>query len=133
MSMAENSKLAPHRFLRQTWTTRDDLRANRDTLYVYGDNVDREGQRGLARQMRGEPNAHPISISWGPFKPFTHATAKAAMIQITLDLDTLETHNLRLVVWPLLGVVPEFQTMPDEIADFLRRETLKRFQLTGPI
>ena len=43
---------------RQTWITRDDLRANRDLIYVFGDNVERAGRRGLAREMRGEPNAH---------------------------------------------------------------------------
>lgn len=126
------SKL-PARILRQTWTTRDDLRANRDVVFVYGDNVAREGHRGLARQMRGAPNAHPISISWGPFDPFTHATGDAAMAQILEDLETLYAKAPSLIVWPLSGIVPEFQTVPDEVLSFLRDEAKKRFNLADPI
>ena len=127
------SHFEPLRFIRQTWTTREDVRANRDLLYVYGDNVAREGQRGLARQMRGEPNTHPISISWSPFEPFTHATADAAIEQIIKDLDALQAHPSRISVWPLNGLVPEFQYLPPRIRTALRREALKRFNLTDPV
>lgn len=123
----------PARILRQTWTTREDLRANRDVVFVYGDNVAREGHRGLARQMRGAPNAHPISISWGPFDPFTHATADAAMAQVLEDLEALYTRAPSLIVWPLSGIVPEFQTVPDEVLFFLHDEAKKRFNISGPI
>ena len=121
------------RILRLTWTTRDDLRANRDIVFVYGDNVTREGQRGLARQMRGEPNAHPISISWTPFEPFTHASAQEAMEHITKDLEALQARATKLIVWPLGGLVPEFQTLPDEVNQHLRLETKKRFSLVDPV
>ena len=121
------------RILRLTWTTRDDLRANRDIVFVYGDNVAREGQRGLARQMRGEPNAHPISISWTPFEPFTHASAQEAMEHITKDLEVLQARVTKLIVWPLGGLVPEFQTLPDEVNQHLRLETKKRFSLVDPV
>ncbi len=121
------------RILRLTWTTRDDLRANRDIVFVYGDNVAREGQRGLARQMRGEPNAHPISISWTPFEPFTHASAQEAMEHITKDLEALQARATKLIVWPLGGLVPEFQTLPDEVNQHLRLETKKRFSLVDPV
>ncbi|MFN3214026.1 MAG: hypothetical protein ACE37M_13060 [Henriciella sp.] len=117
---------------RQTWTTRDDLRANRDCVFVYGDNVAREGHRGLARQMRGEPNAHPISISWGPFEPFTHATAAKAKAQIEQDLDALLALKSSLIVWPLIGIVPDFQSMPDEIHHYLQVQAQHRFGLTDP-
>ena len=131
--MATPPTKLPARILRQTWTIRDDLRANRDVVFVYGDNVAREGHRGLARQMRGAPNAHPISISWGPFDPFTHATADAAMVQILKDLEALYTRAPSLIVWPLSGIVPEFQTVPDEVLLFLREEVKKRFNLADPI
>lgn len=121
------------RILRLTWTTRDDLRANRDIVFVYGDNVAREGQRGLARQMRGEPNAHPISISWTPFEPFTHASAQEAMEHITKDLEALQARATKLIVWLLGGLVPEFQTLPDEVNQHLRLETKKRFSLVDPV
>ena len=58
--MALGKSDVPFRIRRQTWITRADLKANRDLIYVYGDNVKRDGRRGLAREMRGEPNAHAI-------------------------------------------------------------------------
>ncbi|NQY32869.1 MAG: hypothetical protein HRT56_06830 [Coraliomargarita sp.] len=121
------------RVLRLTWTTRDDLRANRDLVFVYGDNVAREGQRGLARQMRGEPNAHPISISWTPFEPFTHASAPDAIEHISKDLEALQARTPKLIVWPLGGLVPEFLTFPDELHQHLRTQAKKRFALVDPV
>lgn len=131
--MALQSPDSSLHILRQTWTTREDLRANRHVVFVYGDNVAREGQRGLARQMRGEPNAHPISISWTPFEPFTHATAEDAMGHIRGDLEKLQARAPKLIVWPLGGLVPEFLTLPDDIRQFLRKEAKQRFTLADPI
>ena len=131
--MALHSPDATVHILRQTWTTREDVRANRAVVFVYGDNVAREGHRGLARQMRGEPNAHPISISWAPFEPFTHATAEDAKVQIKQDLDALLARQPKLIVWPLGGLVPEFQTLPDELQQFLRTEAKQRFTLADPV
>ena len=131
--MALHSPDTNLQILRQTWTTREDLRANKDVIFAYGDNVAREGQRGLARQMRGEPNAHPISISWTPFEPFTHATAEDAMRHIQNDLEALQARTPKLIVWPLGGLVPEFLTLPDDIRQFLRREAKRRFKLSDPI
>lgn len=37
--------------------TREMLRAEPDTLFVFGDNLRRKGLGGQAREMRGEPNA----------------------------------------------------------------------------
>ena len=131
--MALHSPSSRLHILRQTWTTREDLRANTDAVFVYGDNVAREGQRGLARQMRGEPNAHPISVSWTPFEPFTHASAQDAMQHIQNDLEALYTRAPKLIVWPLGGIVPEFLTLPEDIHQFLRREAKRRFKLADPV
>ena len=46
--------------------TRADLRANPDTLYVFGDNMRRRGMGGQAAEMRGEPNAVGIPTKWRP-------------------------------------------------------------------
>jgi hypothetical protein len=45
----------PLRF--QRMITREDIQANPDTLYVFGDNLARYGKGGQAAEMRGEPNA----------------------------------------------------------------------------
>lgn len=124
--MADSLPTLPIRVIWQSWITRDDLRANRDTIYVFGDNVARDGTRGLAREMRHEPNAHPISVSWEPFRPFTHATAPAAMNEITRDFSVLTTKQPQIIVWPLNGIVPEFIDMPEPIRLHLK-SCIKRY------
>ena len=52
--------------LRQKWITREDLKANRERLYVFGDNMIRSGRGGQAGAMRGEPNAYGIPTKWYP-------------------------------------------------------------------
>lgn len=131
--MAITSMDTPFQVIKQTWITREDLKANRDIVYVFGDNVARDGQRGLARQMRHEPNAHAISISWGPFEPFSLLTLEAAIAQIDSDFSALLDRQPRLIVWPLIGIVPEFQSMPDELRLHLRHEVGVRLGIDTPI
>lgn len=120
MAGAVSSK--PFQIIRQTWITREDLRANPDIVFVYGDNAARDGQRGLARQMRHEPNSHAISISWAPYESFSLLTFEPAAALIVDDLCALVDRQPRLIVWPLTGLVPDFQSMPDELRLHLRRE-----------
>jgi len=120
--MADTETSKSFEIIRQTWITREDLRANPDIIYVYGDNAAREGQRGLARQMRHEPNAHAVSISWGPFESFCLSTFEAAADKIDADLVALLDRQPRLIIWPLTGLVPEFQTMPEELKLLLRQK-----------
>ncbi|MEY9178185.1 hypothetical protein [Bradyrhizobium elkanii] len=52
--------------MRQPWITRADLKNNPDTIFVFGDNVERRGYGGQAAQMRGEPNAIGVATKWRP-------------------------------------------------------------------
>lgn len=131
--MAKAQSASDKHFIRQTWITRDDLRANRDLVYVFGDNAAREGQRGLARQMRGEPNAHAISISWGPHEPFSLITSEAAIARIEQDVAALAARQTTLIVWPLFGIIPEFQSIPEELRLYLRRIVHQKFSLSDPV
>lgn len=45
---------------------RVDLKANPNTLYVFGDNLQQRGNGGQAGQMRGEPNAIGIPTKIAP-------------------------------------------------------------------
>lgn len=45
---------------------RQDLRHNPHVLYLFGDNVQRVGMGGQAREMRGEPNAIGVATKWTP-------------------------------------------------------------------
>mgnify|MGYP000898455653 CR=1 FL=1 len=46
--------------------SREFVRANRDKLFLFGDNADRRGFGGQARAMRGEPNAMGIPTKKSP-------------------------------------------------------------------
>jgi hypothetical protein len=45
---------------------RADLKANPTQIYVFGDNVLREGYGGQAKEMRGELNAIGVATKWAP-------------------------------------------------------------------
>lgn len=46
--------------------TRNDLRMKPEWLFVFGDNMQRRGRGGQAREMRGEPNAVGIVTKRAP-------------------------------------------------------------------
>ena len=127
--MTETAHPTVPRILWQSWITREDVRANRDVVYVYGDNAARDGQRGLARHLRHEPNAHAISISKGPFEPFTRSGLDAAKAQIDADLLKLEAREATLIVWPSGGLFERFMDAPQEIRDYLQQEMLLRYRV----
>lgn len=45
---------------------RSDVKADRNTVYVFGDNMEGRGLGGQAREMRGEPNAIGVPTKWRP-------------------------------------------------------------------
>ena len=48
----------------QKFILRDDLKANPRFLFVFGDNCQRDGFGGQAKEMRKEPNAFGIVTKW---------------------------------------------------------------------
>lgn len=46
--------------------TRADVKANRDKLFLFGDNLMHTGFGGQAREMRGEPNAYGVPTKFSP-------------------------------------------------------------------
>lgn len=76
----------------QRWITRNDLRDNRDKMYVFGDNVQRSGFAGQAKEMRGEPNAIGIVTKWAPSmhpRAFFDDTA-ACKVLVERDLNRID-------------------------------------------
>lgn len=51
---------------RRQFITREYVRANRDKLFLFGDNLERRGFGGQAAEMRGEPNAIGIPTKKSP-------------------------------------------------------------------
>lgn len=56
----------PGKLIRPAWVTRQDLQDNPNTLYMFGDNMMRQGMGGQAGAMRGEPNAVGVPTKWAP-------------------------------------------------------------------
>lgn len=54
------------RVIRQKFITRADIRAHRERIYVFGDNMRRAGYGGQAAAMRGEPNTKGIPTKRAP-------------------------------------------------------------------
>lgn len=48
------------------WITRDMLQKQPEAGFVFGDNIQRAGFGGQAKEMRGEPNAFGLVTKWTP-------------------------------------------------------------------
>lgn len=48
--------------------TREMVRADSNTVFVFGDNMARTGYAGQAKEMRGEPNSIGVPTKWSPNK-----------------------------------------------------------------
>ena len=91
---------------------REDLKKNPGTLYVFGDNDQRSGLGGQAKEMRGEPNAMGISTKKAPnmddsaFKSDSQFEENARII--TADIDNIiaawNTGKYNKLLVPPIGV-----------------------------
>ena len=46
--------------------TRKYIRENKDTIFLFGDNMEKKGFGGQAKEMRAEPNSIGIPTKWKP-------------------------------------------------------------------
>lgn len=110
----------------QKWICRDDLVNNRKVLYVFGDNCERKGTGGQAREMRGEPNAvgvrtkkHPSMLEKAFFTDDEY-DANVAMIRE----DMLRADEWRItggiVVYPADGIGSGLSRMPQRCPETYR-------------
>lgn len=67
------------------WITREMLRAEPKTGFVFGDNMLRIGLGGQAKAMRGEPNAIGVATLYAPGE-FYRANDPDALEAVTADL-----------------------------------------------
>ena len=88
---------------------RSDLQNNRESIFVFGDNDQRSGFGGQAKEMRGEPNAVGIRVKKYPsmnseafYKDFEY---KNNIIKINEDISNLEklAYN-KTIVFPSNGI-----------------------------
>lgn len=96
--------------IKQKFISREDLRANPSALYLFGDNEQRQGSAGQAKEMRGEPNAIGIRVKRAPGKqPGDYWTDKRYdkyVEMIRADMQPVFEHvaNGGLIVLPLDGI-----------------------------
>lgn len=90
--------------------TREYVRANRDKLFLYGDNMERRGLGGQAAAMRGEPNAFGVPTKKSPnykedafFSDDEFEQNKAAIDAAFDTLIRAVTETVRSVVIPSDG------------------------------
>jgi hypothetical protein len=106
--------------IRQKHVTRQMLRDNRDTLYIFGDNMARAGFGGQAKEMRGEVNAVGVPTKMRPKRTekayFTdaHLDRQDVIIALRLAFDRLEQHlrSGRNVVIPADGLGTGLAELP---------------------
>ena len=90
--------------------TRAYIKAHPDWLFVFGDNLAREGFGGQAKEARGEPNAVGIATKRLPdMTPGAFLTDDDLEIWRASERDTLttlweEAKRGRTIVWPLDGI-----------------------------
>lgn len=98
--------------------TRTMLRAEPNTLFVFGDNMRERGLGGQAKEMRGEPNAVGIPTKWEPTNAerafFTNGDFEAVRGLIAQRFEYLEFHmrNGADVVWPADGIGTGLAELP---------------------
>jgi len=90
----------------QKWITREDLKTNPNTLYVFGDNTQRYGLGGQAKEMRGEPNAVGIPTKVSPMVCFRDSQFFIFLVASRSEFLRLTQHlnSGGEVVWPADGI-----------------------------
>jgi hypothetical protein len=100
--------------------TREEVRTHRDRVYVFGDNLEKRGLGGLARECRGEPNAIGVPTkrepSMAPGAFFTkseedyYAWVKAARPSWELIVQAIRER--KTVVFPKAGLGTGLAELP---------------------
>jgi hypothetical protein len=92
--------------------TRADARKNPSVSFIFGDNDMRTGLGGLAKELRGEPNAYGIRVKKKPtlYKDsfYTDDEIKENINKITHDINNI-VHKLQwakdpVIIYPAAGI-----------------------------
>ncbi|MEP6849677.1 MAG: hypothetical protein ABI999_12540 [Acidobacteriota bacterium] len=91
--------------------TRENVRANRDKLFLFGDNLEHRGLGGQAAAMRGEPNAIGIPTKKCPsykgdafFSDDEFEKNKTAIDAAFAEVSRAATDSIRAIVIPSAGL-----------------------------
>lgn len=96
---------------RRQFITREYVRANRDKLFLFGDNLERRGFGGQAAAMRREPNAIGIPTKKSPsyrddafFSDDEFEQNKASIDAAFAEIMRAITDSIRVIVIPSDGL-----------------------------
>ena len=124
-------------FITEEIVTREDVRNNIGTLYLFGDNVQRTGLGGQAKELRGEPNAFGIATKKRPANDtnafFNDKQLEQNKAIITKDINgALEAFRKgayeQMVVLPLGTGMAQLDKKAPLTFDWLQQE-LKRLEI----
>ena len=100
-----------HKVERMQYITREYVRANRNKLFLFGDNLERRGFGGQAAAMRGEPNAIGIPTKKSPsyrddafFSDDEFEQNKASIDAAFAEIMNAVTDSIRVIVIPSDGL-----------------------------
>ena len=100
-----------HRIERMRNISRAYVRANRDKLFLFGDNLERRGFGGQAAAMRGEPNAVGIPTKKKPsyagdafFSDEEFELNAVAIDEAFAEVTSALTETTRAIVMPEAGL-----------------------------
>lgn len=100
-----------YRIERMQFITREYVRANRDKLFLFGDNLLRRGLGGQAAAMRHEPNAIGIPTKKSPsykegafFTDLEFDQNKAAIDAAFAEVEKATSDSIRMIVIPADGL-----------------------------
>lgn len=125
--------------LYQKMIMRQDILRNREALYIFGDNLDRKGFGGQAKEMRGEFNSFGIATK----RAITHNypndyffDSEEDVIPILVkEFDALHDYLLRnnysVIILPLDGIGTGLAKMPQYAPNALEYINFQLNQLEG--
>jgi hypothetical protein len=121
--------------IRRKFITRQHLRANRDILFVFGDNLARKGYAGQADEMRGEPNAVGLPTKRNPWHYLRDFELEEIIENTEPERNKLIQHLATggTVVWPADGIgtgLARLREHAPKIADYYD-EFLKSLESIG--
>ena len=97
------------------WIRRQMLRDEPGKLFVFGDNMAREGYGGQAREMRGEPNAVGIPTKWAATRHESAYFKDGDFEAVAPAIDDAFRKLLRHdgdIVWPTDGIGTGLAQLP---------------------
>jgi hypothetical protein len=117
--------------------TRSDVKRNNNDIFIFGDNDQRSGFGGQAKEMRGEPNAIGIrvkklpSMNEGSF--YTDNEYEENIRKINEDLNHLEKLlHAQTIVFPANGIgtgMAKLNITAPETFNYLTKSLKQRFNI----